>query len=126
MREMSVSEQRYNATKKRKTCKMRFPMRSALNVVVDVIDLIDVAGDVPRPVLDAVPVGIGNVGGSTLSGWGRRALGHRATTRPKSFNERVTFLFPHVHREMDMSSRLATGEADLCLPQADPGAVAGH
>src|SRR5712692_8215916 len=33
---------------------------------------------------------------------------------------------PAPEREVDMSARLTAGEADLCLPQADPGAVAGH
>src|SRR6266852_5678303 len=103
-------------------------MRSAVSsvAVMDVVNLVDMAGDVPRPELDAVPVGIGNVGGSTLTRWRRRVFGHSATPRSRSFNERVVVLFPDVHREMDMSTRLTAGEADLCLPQADPGAVAGH
>src|SRR5713226_6401576 len=86
-------------------------MRSAVSSVAvgDVVNLVAMA-----------------VGGSTLTRWRRRVFGHSATPRPESFNERVVVLFPDVHREMDMSTRLTAGEADLCLPQADPGAVAGH
>ena len=94
-------------------------------VAVIARDCGEVPGDVPRPQLHDVPVGIREVDRAPVVG-PEGVLGHRRARRAQPRHDGVVVGLGDVHREMDVRAALAAGEPDLRAPQPDPRALARH
>ena len=85
-----------------------------------------VAGDVPRPQLDEVVVGVVDVGRARVRAGLERVLADVEAGRVQRRDRGVVVRFGDVQREVDVDAAAAALQADLRAPQADPRAVAGH
>src|SRR4051794_23182211 len=80
--------------------------------------------DVPGPELDQVVVGVGHVAGAP--GALELDLLDLLAQRAQALDRGVEVRFRDVHGEVHVRAAAASEQPDLRLPEADPGALAGH
>ncbi len=82
--------------------------------------------DVPRPELDDVAVGIGDVHRATVVVHPEIVNFNLLPLRAEPLDRSVERVGRDVHREVDVHAASAAGQADLRPPKADARAVSGH